>query len=116
MKRTIIAMVAVAAFAAPTFAQAPQPLINWRGMTLYISDQDTGGTSNCNAQCAANWPPHLAAANAQGTGNWSVITRGDGNKQWAYKSKPLYTYKNDAKPGDTSGNGQNNNTWHTAMP
>ncbi len=116
MKTIMVAMLAAAAWAAPVFAQAPRPLTDARGMTLYISDLDTATTSNCNSACAATWPPMLAAPDATGTGSWSVLTRTDGNKQWTYNSKPLYTYKNDTKPGDTSGNGQNNNTWHMATP
>ncbi len=32
--------------------------------------------------------------------DWTVVTRKDGGKQWAYKGKPVYTFKKDAKPGD----------------
>jgi predicted lipoprotein with Yx(FWY)xxD motif len=58
----------------------------------------------------------MAAADATGSGEWTVITRDDGSKQWAYKSKPLYTWAKDTKPGDTTGDGVANNTWHVAMP
>ena len=44
------------------------------------------------------WPPLAAAAGAADDGDWTVITRDDGAKQWAYKGKPLYTYRADA-PG-----------------
>ena len=50
-----------------------------------------------------------------GSGNWSVITRDDGTKQWAYKGKPLYTWAKDTKPGDVTGDGFNN-VWHVAQP
>ncbi len=33
-------------------------------MTLYTFDQDGVNKSNCNAQCAQNWPPLLADAKA----------------------------------------------------
>jgi len=38
-------------------------------------------------------------------GNYSIITRDDGSKQWAYKGRPLYNWKNDKKPGDITGDG-----------
>jgi predicted lipoprotein with Yx(FWY)xxD motif len=34
---------------------------------------------------------------------------------WVYKGKPLYTWKNDKAPGDTTGDGVNG-TWHLATP
>jgi predicted lipoprotein with Yx(FWY)xxD motif len=85
-------------------------------MTLYTFDRDVPGKSNCNGQCAANWPPLRADGTSQPSGNWSVVTRDDGSKQWAYKGKPLYTWVKDQKPDDTTGNGVNNNTWHVAQP
>jgi predicted lipoprotein with Yx(FWY)xxD motif len=85
-------------------------------MTLYTFDRDTPGKSNCNGQCAVNWPPLKADSMSRPSGNWSVVTRDDGSKQWAYKGQPLYTWVKDQKPGDTSGNGVNNNTWHVAQP
>ena len=75
-------------------------LVDGKGMTLYIFDKDTAGKSNCNGQCATNWPPLTAAADAKPSGDWTVVTRDDGSKQWAYKGKPLYTFHKDAKPGD----------------
>lgn len=90
-------------------------LVDAKGMTLYTFDRDSAGKSACNGQCAQNWPPLMAGANAAASGNWSVITRDDGAKQWAYKGKPLYTWVKDAKPGDVTGDGVNN-VWHVAAP
>ncbi len=90
-------------------------LVDGKGMTLYVFDRDAAGTSNCNDQCAANWPPLMASADAKPSGQWTVITRKDGGKQWAYKGKPVYAFKKDAKPGDVSGDGVNN-VWHIAAP
>jgi len=91
-------------------------LADAKGMTLYTFGRDTEGKSNCNGQCAMNWPPLAAAAAAKSMGDWTVVTRDDGSMQWAYKGKPLYTFAKDAKPGDTTGNGAGNNNWHAAMP
>ena len=48
-------------------------------------------------------------------GDWSVITRKGGSKQWAYKGRPLYTYEKDKRPGETKDDGAEK-TWHQAMP
>jgi predicted lipoprotein with Yx(FWY)xxD motif len=61
------------------------------------------GTSTCDAQCAATWPPYAAPADAVASGYWDVLTRPDGTKQWAYKGFALYSYSRDA-PGEARGN------------
>jgi predicted lipoprotein with Yx(FWY)xxD motif len=90
-------------------------LTNSAGMTLYTYDKDPAGKSACNGQCAVNWPPLMAAAGDSGSGDYTVITRDDGSKQWAYKGKPLYLWIKDQKPGDTTGDGVGK-VWHTAKP
>jgi hypothetical protein len=60
--------------------------------------------------------PLAAAADAKPMGDWTVVTRDDGSKQWAYKGKPLYSFAKDKMPGDTTGNGFLNNAWHIAKP
>ncbi len=90
-------------------------LTNATGMTLYTFDKDSGGKSACNGPCAANWPPLMATDGDQASGDYSVITRDDGSKQWAYKGKPLYLWVKDRKPGDKTGDGVNK-IWHVATP
>jgi predicted lipoprotein with Yx(FWY)xxD motif len=101
--------------ASPADTAKGKALVDGKSMTLYTFDRDTAGTSNCNGVCAANWPPLAAAADSKPSGQWTVITRGDGGKQWAYKGKPLYTFSKDAKPGEANGDGVNN-VWHIAGP
>ena len=84
-------------------------------MTLYTFDKDNAGKSACNGPCAINWPP-LMAVGGTASGDWSMVARDDGNRQWAYKGKPLYTWNKDTKPGDTSGDGFLNGAWHAARP
>jgi len=98
---------------APAKTAADGTLTNAAGMTLYTFDRDTGDKSTCNGPCATNWPPLTATGDAKATGDWTVVTRDDGTKQWAYKGKPLYTWNKDTKPGDKTGDGVNN-VWHTA--
>ena len=101
-------------------AQAPAKMADGMlttpsGMTLYTFDKDDAGKSMCNGPCAANWPPLMAGAYAKASGDWTVVTRDDGGKQWAYKGKPVYTWAKDQKPGDKTGDGFNG-VWHVAKP
>ena len=57
----------------------------------------------------------MASSYALPTGDYSVVPRDDGTKQWAYKGKPLYTWVKDSKPGDKTGDGVNN-AWKVARP
>ena len=87
------------------------------GMTLYTFDRDTvaSGKSSCNGQCATNWPPLMAGPGDNGMGDWSVVVRDDGSRQWAYRGKPVYYWIRDARPGDRTGDGVNN-VWRLARP
>lgn len=53
--------------------------------------------------CTALWPPVLAPADAEPVGEWTVIERRDGLRQWAYDEQPLYTSVRDRVPGDALG-------------
>lgn len=87
------------------------------GMTLYTFDRDAAdaGKSVCNGPCAANWPPLMAADGDRAHGDYTIVTRDDGRKQWAFKGKPLYRWAKDQKPGDRTGDGFNN-VWRLAKP
>lgn len=101
---------------APT-KMASGVLTNSEGMTLYTFDKDAAdsGKSVCKDDCAVKWPPLVASVREKAEGAYTIITRDDGAKQWAYKGKPLYTWFKDQKPGDTTGDGVLN-VWHTAKP
>jgi len=127
MRKLIIMSIAAATtVASVAFAQmAPtkmgdsakgKVLTNDAGMTLYVFDKDSGGKSACNGPCAGNWPPLMAAAAPAPNGDYTIIARDDGTKRWAYKGRPLYTWKNDKKPGDITGDGFLNGAWHIAQP
>ncbi len=117
-----VTVVALAMLTGLAFAQTKtgdsakgKVLTDDKGMTLYTFDKDAGDKSACNGPCATNWPPLMAAASAKPAASYTVITRDDGGKQWAYKGKPLYTWIKDTKPGDVSGDGVNG-VWHIAKP
>jgi len=86
-----------------------------KGMTLYTFDKDESGKSNCYDQCAVNWPPFMAEADAAAEGEWTIVERTDGSKQWAYDGKPLYLWIQDKAPGDVTGEGKGDGTWHVAQ-
>jgi predicted lipoprotein with Yx(FWY)xxD motif len=116
----LVASVALVAACASMAQPAPAKvadgvLVGPNGMALYTFDKDAAGKSACNGPCAGNWPPLMAPADAAASGEWSVVTRDDGSKQWAYKGKPVYYWSKDAKPGDHTGNGFNK-VWHLARP
>jgi predicted lipoprotein with Yx(FWY)xxD motif len=123
MKRILSALFSVS-FLAACASMAPAPattqgdvLVDKAGMTLYTFDKDATGTgkSVCNGPCAKNWPPLMAMAADASSGDWAVVTRDDGAKQWAYKGKPLYLWVKDQKPGDKTGDGVLK-VWHVARP
>ena len=88
-------------------------LVATNGMTLYTFDKDAAnsGKSTCNGPCAALWPPLAAAVADPPAGTWSIVTRDDGARQWAYKGKPLYFYLADKKAGERSGDNFKD-VWH----
>lgn len=90
--------------------------VDAKGMTLYTFDKDAGGKSMCNGPCAENWPPLAATDDAKPTADMTIVVRDDGKKMWAYKGKPLYTFKKDTAPGETNGDGFLNGAWHMAKP
>ncbi len=126
MKKICVSVAALAALAfagsalaapAKTGTSAKGPVLtDSKGMTLYTFDKDAGGKSACNGPCAGNWPPLKASASDKAEASYTVIKRDDGSMQWAYKGKPLYTWKNDKKAGDITGDGFLNGAWHIAKP
>ncbi len=126
MKSIYLAVAATVLSATAALAQMPampgdtalgKVLTDTKSMTLYTFDKDTTpGKSACNGPCASNWPALMAMGEAKPMAEWTVITRDDGGKQWAYKGKPLYTFAKDTKAGDTMGDGFLNGAWHVAKP
>ena len=98
-----------------TDAKLGKILVDGSGRTLYVFDRDTGGTIACTAACTGTWPPltitgSLPSPAMSGLG---TTKRPDGTTQVTYKSRPLYHYSGDTKPGDTNGDGVGG-IWHAA--
>ena len=95
-------------------------LTDGQGKSLYLSLNDTPGTSNCNPACLAQWPPLLVGKRViAGPGvlqsNLGVILLQSGAHQVTYKGAPLYYYYKDINPGDTNGQGLGG-TWFLVTP
>ncbi len=88
-------------------------LVGPNGLTLYTHAGDSATASTCTGACATAWPPLAVptGSNATGgtgvTGAFATLTRDDGTLQVTYNGLPLYGWKNDAKAGDTTGQGVN---------
>jgi predicted lipoprotein with Yx(FWY)xxD motif len=96
-------------------------VVDGKGMTLYRFDMDTNkpSASHCSGQCAALWPatPATSASAVKGIDQKLLgsVTGTDGTKQLTLNGWPLYTYAQDSKAGDTSGQGVGG-TWWAVTP
>jgi predicted lipoprotein with Yx(FWY)xxD motif len=79
------------------------------GNTLYTYGADSSGASNCTGTCISTWPAYQDTGATTGLPtNVSTIKRSDnGETQYTYKGKPLYTFSSDSK-GQVTGDGINN--------
>ena len=80
------------------------------GERLYVSDRDKNGRSSCTGGCASAWPPVYAPADAAPVGEWTVVARSDGKRQWALHGRPVYTRFHDT-PEVATGDGIDG-VWH----
>ena len=94
-----------------------------QGRTLYLFRADHGTTSACYGQCAKYWPPLLTSGKPVAHGRviaslLGTTKRKDGKLQVTYKGHPLYTFLEDKKPGQTTGEGSTNfgASWYALAP
>jgi predicted lipoprotein with Yx(FWY)xxD motif len=83
-------------------------LADKNGNALYTWAGDEKDKSNCTGDCAKNWPAATGypTKSSDVTGDTNQIDlAGSDKKQVVLDEKPLYYFKDDAKPGDTKGNG-----------
>ena len=122
---TAAALLSLAAILGASAVQAASPAINVaknaklgdiltddRGMTLYVFKNDSPGKSPCTGGCAHTWPPftvsdetNLPTLASGVTGKVAAISTTGGPVQVTFNDMPLYFYAQDAKPGDTNGQG-----------
>lgn len=60
------------------------------GHEFYTYDRDEKNKSHCVDACAEVWSPVRARDKAEPMGDWTLVDRGGGYMQWAYKGKPIY--------------------------
>jgi predicted lipoprotein with Yx(FWY)xxD motif len=105
----------------PVLAAADSDLgeivVDGEGMTVYVFDKDTpgSGTSACTGGCLEAWPAVVADSDSptvEGvSGEVGTITRDDGTLQVTLEGYPLYLWKDDTAPGDTTGQGVQGVWW-----
>ena len=85
------------------------------GFRLYVSDRDTPNKSACVGGCASAWVPlPVSTADSKPVGDWTILTRDDGKRQWVYKGRPVYTLFHDSAERPI-GNGVEGK-WHYLEP
>ncbi|MEQ0557513.1 SCO0930 family lipoprotein [Amycolatopsis sp. NEAU-NG30] len=97
-------------------------LTDREGHTLYLFTKDGKGSgkSTCDGDCARKWPPVLAGgritvAESIDTGLIGQLRRADGTMQVTVGGWPVYTYAQDAAPGEANGHGAGG-TWYAMEP
>jgi predicted lipoprotein with Yx(FWY)xxD motif len=64
---------------------------------------------------AIAWQPLRASALALRVGDFAIMHRKDGTRQWTYKGEALYTYAGDYAPGELTGIFAGDKTVHAAL-
>ncbi|MDO4794364.1 MAG: hypothetical protein Q4A28_00260 [Brachymonas sp.] len=67
-------------------------------LALYTYDGDTPLHSNCLDACSSEWLPFYAGEHDVSRGDFSILTRQDGRRQWALVGKPLYFWAGELPP------------------
>jgi len=81
-------------------------LVDGEGMTLYVFDNDSEGTSACTGDCEANWPPltgEVTAGDGVDDSLLGTTERDDGSVQVTYADQPLYHFAGDQAAADVNG-------------
>lgn len=94
-------------------------VVDAAGMTVYYYDADTAGSgvSTCSGGCLDAWPAVHgdAGATVEGiTAEVGSITGTDGQPQLTLNGLPLYYYRDDAAPGDVTGQALGDVWWVVA--
>lgn len=67
-------------------------------LPLYVHQRPLAGKSDCDRTCEGQWIPLLAPAGEKPLGEWTILLRKDGRRQWAFDQYPVYTHLHD-QPG-----------------
>ncbi len=118
----LVFLATAAAITATSASASGGTVVSWRktsignaittssGLTLYLFRGDSGTTSKCYGKCAIYWPPLLTSGKPVASGRvdaslLGTTKRSDGKLQVTFKGHPLYTFLEDKKPGQATGEG-----------
>lgn len=96
-----------------------QVLVDSSGRTVYMLTADSPGHSSCSSACLAYWPPVAPGAVASTvTAKVASTTTATGSKIATAGGWPLYTFIQDQKPGDVTGEGVQTfgGVWYAVSP
>ena len=88
---------------------------NHKTLYSFSNDLNISNGSSCNDDCAVKWPPLLVKDGDKASEHYTLVTRENGEQQWAYRGMPLYRWINDAESGDTTGEGIKS-VWFVVQP
>jgi predicted lipoprotein with Yx(FWY)xxD motif len=94
-------------------------LVDADGKTVYMLTADSAGTSTCSAACLQYWPPvSPSKVDAAVTAKVASTTTTAGSKVATVAGLPVYTFVQDQKPGDVTGEGISNfgGVWYAVSP
>ncbi|HTW74516.1 MAG TPA: hypothetical protein VMD56_06295 [Steroidobacteraceae bacterium] len=64
-------------------------------LPLYLYEPPASGAPACDRSCERQWLPLLASAGEKPLGDWTILVRRDGRRQWAFERHPVYTHAHD---------------------
>src|SRR4051794_32511100 len=84
-------------------------VVDAHGRTLYLFEKDKHGKSACDGACATAWPPLMTIGRPKAAGGAEAkllgTTHRSNGTQATYDGWPLYTFVQDTKAGQTTGQG-----------
>ncbi|MBO0844142.1 MAG: hypothetical protein J2P22_01845 [Nocardioides sp.] len=89
-------------------------VVDGSGMTVYMLTADTSGHSSCSAACLQYWPPVTSAQESGIHAKVGMTSTMSGGKTATVGGWPVYTFIQDQKPGDVTGEGMQTygGTWY----
>jgi predicted lipoprotein with Yx(FWY)xxD motif len=83
-------------------------LVDSKGMTLYVDENDKPGAPACTGGCLTIWPPlkatgPISVGPGLSAAKYTTVTASDGTRQVAVNGSPLYLFASDKKAGDATG-------------
>ena len=73
------------------------------GWSVYSYDGEGRGKAKCFDACVESWEPVVAAQYARNIGDWTIVERAPGIRQWAFRGAPVYRRPADPKAGALDG-------------